>query len=306
MLSAKTNGVGATEISVLEGERVQKGQLLARFDDRLLRAELAQARANLAFAEADLQQAKTHLKRAETLKQKQTLSEQEFDLIATRASTAQAARDQSAAALTLADIKLSDAVIYAPDDGTILERNLDLGQVPSGGAVLFRLARQHKLEWLAQVDAAQLPKIKTNMTAEINSTSNIGTATKTIAGTVRSVSSQLNKNSRLANVRVLLEGVPELAVNAYVEGKIFIANTAAIVVPANCLVIKDGKTWLFRIKNNTAEQVLVSLGRRHEDKIEIINNISIGDVLAQEGAGFLNDGDKVTILTAPLKSAGAN
>ncbi|HSX50936.1 MAG TPA: efflux RND transporter periplasmic adaptor subunit [Cellvibrio sp.] len=303
ILSAKTNGVGATEVAVLEGDSVRKGQVLARFDDRLLRAEVAQAKANLALANANLDNANSNLKRMQQLKLKQVLSEQEYDSVATQAAAAEATRAQAAAALTLAEIKLADATVTAPDAGKVLERNLELGQVPQTGAVLFKLLHQNKIEWIAQIDAAELNRVKTGMAARIT------LADQTLlSGTIRSVSPQLSSGSRLAKVRILLDGAPELAVNTYVEGTVLIGSAPAIVVPANCLVIKDGKTWVFRVKNpagnnTSAEQVLVSLGRRQQQEIELLSGINAGDTLVLEGAGFLNDGDKIAVKKSGVASA---
>lgn len=298
IISAKTNGIGATEINVVEGDSVRKGQVLARFDDRLLKAELAQAKANLALAESNLQLANNNLKRFKQLKIKQTLSEQEFEQVSTQAATATATRDQAAASVSLAQIKLTDATVVASDDGKILERNIELGKVPGSGEALFRLLRQHKLEWVVQIDAADLAHVKPAMQAQINIAGN-----QTITGTIRSVSPQLTSSSRLAKIRVVLDGTPDVAVNTYADGKILVGNAQATILPADTLVIKDGKTWIFRVKNNTAEQVLVTLGRRLGQEIEILSGIQPDDVVVLEGAGFLNDGDKLAVNAA--KTSGA-
>lgn len=298
IVSAKTNGISATEISVVEGDSVRKGQVLARFDDRLLKAELAQAKANLALAESNLQLAASNLKRFEQLKIKQTLSEQEFEQVSTQAATATATRDQAAAAVSLAQIKLTDATVVAPDDGKILERNIESGKVPASGEALFRLLRQHKLEWVVQIDAADLDRVKPAMLAQINVANN-----KTLTGKIRSVSPQLTSSSRLAKIRVVLDGAPDVAVNTYADGKIIVGNAQAIILPADTLVIKDGKTWIFRVKSNAVEQVLVTLGRRLGQEIEILSGINVGDVVVLEGAGFLNNGDKIAVKVA--KASGA-
>jgi len=298
IISAKTNGIGATDINAVEGDSVHKGQVLARFDDRLLKAEVAQAKANLAFASSNLQLATTNLKRFDQLKLKQALSEQEFDQVATQAATAAAMRDQAAAALKLAEVKLEDARVVAPDDGKILERNIELGKVPNTGEPLFRLLRQHKLEWVAQIDSIDLARVKPGMAAQIN-----GADHQTLTGKIRSVSPQLTNSSRLAKVRIVLDGAPDIAVNTYAEGKILVGTAAAITVPSDSLVVKDGKTWVFRVKNNIAEQVLVSAGRRQQDEIEIRSGINAGDTVVLEGAGFLNNGDKLA--TRPAQITGA-
>src|SRR5690606_12621284 len=67
VLSAKSDGIAATEVTVVEGDVVRKGQILARFDNRLLLAELAQARAEVALATANYQLAAANLKRFDQL-----------------------------------------------------------------------------------------------------------------------------------------------------------------------------------------------------------------------------------------------
>lgn len=289
-ISAKTTGLGATEINAVDGDTVKKGQILVRFDDRLLRAELNQAQANLALASANVNLAQANLERVAQLKQKKTLSEQDFDLVANQAATAAAARDQAVAALALAQIRLDDATLTAPDDGKILARNINLGQVPQAGEPLFQLLRQHKLEWVAHIDAADLVHVKNQMTAELQIAGE-----HTISGVVRSVSARLTSGSRLGEVRIILDGTPALAVNTYAAGHILIGNAEAVTAPAESLVIKDGKTWMFRVNQDSVEQVPVSLGRRRQDRIEILSGIHAGDTVVLEGAGFLNHGDKVAI-----------
>jgi RND family efflux transporter MFP subunit len=311
-LSAKTEGIAVTEVVVVEGDLVHKGQVLARLDDRLLRAQHAQAKAELALATANHQLAVANLKRFDQLRAKQTVSESDYEVVSNQAAIAAALRDQATAALRSAEIKLADAVVIATDTGKILERNLELGQVPQNGEVMFRLLRQQKLEWVAKIDATELAQVKPALSAEIIlHTSSTLASQNIVHGKIRSISPQLGSTSRLATVRVLLDGAPELAVNTYVEGKILVGNTAAIIVPAQCLVVKDGKTWLFRVNNNSAEpfpkaeQVLVQVGRRQRDEIEIMSGINAGDILVQEGAGFLNHGDALAIKTATPKILGA-
>ena len=298
IVSAKTNGIGATQVAVVEGDNVRKGQLLAAFDSRLLKAELAQAKANLALATANYQLAATNLKRVEQLKQKQTISQQEFDQVSNQAAASAATRDQVAAAVNLAEIKLADATLTAPDDGKILERKIELGQVPATGESLFRILRQNKLEWVADIDSSDLQRVKPNLPATINLENG-----KTISGKIRSVSPQLSSSSRVAKVRIVLDGSPDLAVNTYADGKILVGDAPAVTVPSDSVVIKDGKTWVFRAKNSTAEQVLVSIGRRQQNEIEIISGINANDAVIVDGAGFLNDGDKIAVKTA--QAAGA-
>lgn len=290
VISAKTSGISATSVKVLEGDNVEKGDVLAQFDDRLLKAELAQQRANLALAEANLALAMTNLNRLDQLKKNRTVSEQEFDATATEAQAAQARRDQAKAAVQVAEIRLADATVKAPDHGKILLRAIDEGEMPATGASLFQMLRQNKVEWVAEVSAQDVTKIGVGMAASVTTSDG-----RELQGKVRSISPQLTSNTRLANVRVVLDGKPDVPVNSFVQGRVRLGESQALTVPAESLVIRDGKSWVFRVRNGEAEQVSVKVGRRHADRIELLKGVAIGDVLAVDGAGFLNDGDKVNV-----------
>lgn len=291
MISSKTSGINAEKINVLQGDNVVKGQVLVEYDNRILRAELNQRKADLALAEANLNLAKINLARFQKPEFRQTLSQQEFDVVKNQMEVAEANYKQAMAANLLAKIRLEDATVIAPEDGTILERSIDYGQVSQTGDVLFKLLRQNRLEWVAEVDASELAHIALGMPAQINTLEG-----KTLTGKVRIVSPQLSAQTRLGTVHVLLDTNNYTAVNSYSTGKIITGSGKAIVIPANAIVIKDGKTYIFKIHNNKAEQVLVKVGRRNQNEIEIISDIiDVNDVLALDGAGFLNDGDSVAI-----------
>jgi multidrug efflux pump subunit AcrA (membrane-fusion protein) len=132
-IGAQIGGYQLIDVRANVGDRVRKGQLLAKFDPALLQADEAQLQASFDQAEANL-------KRAETLGSGGALSAQDLLQARTLAKTA-------AAQLASKQLQLRYTEVLAPDDGTISSRTATLGAVASVGQELFRLIRQNRLEW---------------------------------------------------------------------------------------------------------------------------------------------------------------
>ena len=144
------------------GDTVKRGQVLARFDTSMVRAELAEAQARLVQAKAETKQAAVNRDRALMLRQSGALSEQQILQYVTQADTAQAQQGVAEASLQAAQIKLDNTRVTAPDDGVISARTATLGQVADAqsGAQLFKLIRQSRLEWRGELTPAQMGWIR--------------------------------------------------------------------------------------------------------------------------------------------------
>lgn len=116
-----------TEVRFAEGQRVSKGQVLARLDDRSLKAQLAQAEAELARLHAQLQLARSDLTRYEGLAAKSAVPIQQRDQQAAVVAQLQSQIHAQEAALTAARVQLSYTVITSPVEGRVGLRNVDAG-----------------------------------------------------------------------------------------------------------------------------------------------------------------------------------
>jgi multidrug efflux pump subunit AcrA (membrane-fusion protein) len=74
--------------------------------------------------------------------------------------------------------------------------------------------------------------------------------------------------------------------------------STAVTVPAESVVIRDGRSFVLRLAGTHAEQVAVSVGRREGGLAEILSGIKAGETVVVRGAGFVNDKDTVRIVPA--------
>ncbi len=296
VLSARSSGLALTEVLVDRGTRVQRGQVLARFDDRTLRTDLAQAEASLQQAEAQARQAVANRDRALSLRHSGAVSEQDELQAVTAAATAIAQWRQAQAALEAARVRLDQAVLTAPDSGTISSRSATLGQVAAAGMEMFRLIRQDRLEWRAEVPPAQLAALRAGQAAEL-----VLPDGRTATGKLRVLSPSLEAASRLALVSVDLAPGSGARAGMYLQGRLFIGRAPALAVPADSLVLRDGRPYVFVLLDQRVRRVAVTTGRREGAWVEVLQGLTVGDRVVVRGAGFLADGDRVQL--APAEGA---
>lgn len=201
------------------------------------------------------------------------------------------------AALKSQEIRLNQTTIVAADDGVISSRAAALGSVVQTGAELFRLIRQNKLEWRAEVSSNDLGQIREAQTASV--TLNTG---EVIEGQVRLISPQLDANTRRALVYVSLPTGSTARAGMFVQGTIRQGTTNALTVPQTTVILRDGKHIVFEIgADNRVVQHDVKIGRRLLDRVEILSELATDIKLVATGGAFLNDGDLVQLATVTEK-----
>ena len=282
-IGTQIGGYRLIDVRVNVGDQVRKGQLLAVLDPDLLLADEAQLEATYEEAEADRQ-------RALKLKSSGAISEQEVTQLLTHAKTA-------AAALNAKRLQLRYTKILAPDDGAISSRTATLGAVMPVGQELFRLIRANRLEWRGELTAEQLARIAAGQRIELTLPDGSKASAK-----VRQTAPSLDSQSRLGIVYADLDAEGRARAGMYARGRVVLSDTPALVVPAQSVVIRDGRSYIVRLADTTsAPRVLlqaVSVGRREGDEVEIGGGLAPGDRVVVQGAGFLNDGDIVRVVQA--------
>ncbi|MCK6524976.1 efflux RND transporter periplasmic adaptor subunit [Myxococcota bacterium] len=145
-------------------DTVKAGQVMARLDRRLLEAAVAAAKAEVDLREANAVQAKHALTRAEALRAQGAVSEEELETAAVAVAVADAQRRAAAVELDRARANLSYATITAPIDGTVIRRDVEVGQTVNAGTsapTLFLLAGDlTQMRILAAVDESDIGKVK--------------------------------------------------------------------------------------------------------------------------------------------------
>lgn len=297
-VGSESTGLRLAEVRVNVGDRVKKGQVLATFSPETVNADVAQARASLAEARAAAADAAGNAARARTLAQTGALSQQQINQYQTAEQTAKARVEAAQAMLAAQQVRGRNTQVLAPDDGVISARSATVGSVVGAGTELFKLIRQGRLEWRAEVSAAELGQLSVGMAATITAPG--GTE---VQGKVRSIAPTVDLQTRSALVYV---DIPSVDANAgvkagmFARGEFLLGKSEALTVPQVAVVPRDGfNTVLVLQPDNSVRLTRVQSGRRAGDRIEVIGELAPDAQVVVQGAGFLNDGDVVRVEAAP-------
>lgn len=289
VVSAQISGYQITDVLVNVGDQVKKGQVLARINQALLRADEALALANFEQAEANY-------KRAVALKTNGFISDQNILQLETQVKTTQALLDAKR-------LQIRYTEVVAPDDGAISARSATVGSVATAGQELFRLVRQNRLEWRGELSARQIAQVKPGQPVELALPSGANAT-----AVVRQASPTLNTDSRLGLAYADIAPDSDARAGMYAVGRISTGQAPALAVPAEAVVLRDGRTYVLELAGDGAEtKVLlraVETGRREGQEVEIVSGLDDDARLAVRGSGFLNDGDTVRVVE-PVTSKGS-
>ncbi|MET0507715.1 MAG: efflux RND transporter periplasmic adaptor subunit [Burkholderiaceae bacterium] len=307
-IGAEVSGMRIAEVRANVGDRVERGDVLATLAPTTLANELAQQQATLAEARAALAEARANAERARKLQDSGAISVQQVNQYLTAEQTARARVQAVDARIRTDRLRLSQAEVRAPDNGVVSARIATPGAVAQAGQELFRLIRDGRLEWRAEVPAADLGRLHAGTAATI--TLPDGSAAQ---GRVRVIGPTVDPQTRNGLVYVDLdEAGPSTSgggarAGMFARGSFELGRTEALTVPTPAVAIRDGFSHVFRVgADGKVTLVRVVTGRRQDDRVEIVEGIDDGDTVAESGVGFLADGDFVAIVPSPDRPAAAN
>lgn len=299
IIGAEVGGVRLDEVRADVGDHVSKGQLLARYSEDVLRANLLRQDAAVAEAEANLAKAAADVVRADKLAETNALSAQAIMSYHTQAKVAEATLASAKAQQKVQALQLRYARVVAPDDGVISSRTANVGAVGSVGGELFRLVRQSRLEWRAQVSAAALSRLKPGVAVNVMALDG-----SKVIGKVRQVSPTVDANTRNGIVYVDLPAGSGLSAGMFLTGRFELAKRDALTIPESAVVLRDGNRYLMKVDaQSRVHEVKVNTGRRGADAIEILDEIAPTDRFVSSGGAFVGDGDLVQVVAAAGKHA---
>ena len=205
------------------------------------------------------------------------------------------------ASVAAQELRLQHTRVVAPDAGLVSARSATLGAVPGAGQDLFRLIRQGRLEWRAEVPAAELHRVKPGTAARLTTPSGA-----LVQGTVRKVSPSVDPQTRNGLVYVdvtpvATPGQPARAMaGMFARGEFQLGATPALTVPQSALVVRDGFSYVMQVgEGDRVSARKVQTGRIAGDRVEIIGGLDAQARVVASGGSFLNDGDVVRIAATP-------
>ncbi|MEP6963864.1 MAG: efflux RND transporter periplasmic adaptor subunit, partial [Polaromonas sp.] len=298
------------------------GQVLATFSTDSVQADVAQARASLLEAQANAADAAANAERARSLQSSGALSTQQINQYQTTEKTARARAEAAQAVLGAQQLRGRQTQVLAPDSGVISARTATVGSVVGSGAELFRMIRQGRLEWRAEVTSAELGRIGVGTPVRV-----VPASGGELRGRVRMVAPSVDPQTRAALVYVDLPpmttagaaarraGPPQASAapsggsavreatsvgaalpGMFARGEFELGATDALTVPQRALVVRDGFNYLFQLgEGNRVSQLKVQTGRLAGERVEVVSGLPADARIVVNGAGFLNDGDLVRL-----------
>jgi HlyD family secretion protein len=298
IIGTEANGLRLAEVRVNVGDVVKKGQVLATFAPDLLQADVAQIRAVVAEAEAALAEAAANAARARELQSSGALSDQQINQFMTAERTAMARLEAQRAQANTQALRLRQTQVLAPDDGVISARSATVGAVLPAGTELFRMIRQGRLEWRADVAASDLARLKPGMRASVTPAGGAP-----IAGKLRMVAPTVDSATR--NGIVFVDLAPSPGACRHVrQRRVRHRPGPGLTLPQSAVLLRDGFSYVLRVGPDArVSELKVSVGRRVGDRIEITGGLDASARVVASGGGFLSDGDTVRVVDGAAQAA---
>ncbi len=301
VIGSEANGLLLTQVHVNVGDNVKKGQLLAQFSASTLTADFALAQANLNEAKANALESADNAARARSIKETGALSTQQIEQYIALEATSLARVAAAQASLQSSQIRNAQTKVIAPDSGIISARAATVGAVVAPGQELFKLIRQGRLEWRAELTSQDIGQIKNGMQANLTLPDS-----KLISGIVRTTSPVIDTQTRNAIVFVDI-ATGSAKAGMFARGAFNIGTKEVITLPATAIVLKDGFAYVMRVNaDNRVQQLKIQTGEREGANVEVIglDNVLSANFVASGGA-FLADGDLVAVAGKTIDPAKA-
>lgn len=293
-IGAEITGVRIVEVHVNVGDRVAKGQTLASLQVDTAQANEAESQALLQENEALLAEASANAQRMRKLREVGFVSAQQVEQAVNNEKAARARLDVQRARHQASALRLSQVAIRSPDAGVISARSATVGTLTQPGMELFRLIRQGRLEWRAELTADELVQIRPGMDVEV-----IAAQGRTVHGKVRAVAPAINPQTRYGQVLVDLPANSGLVAGMFARGTFHLGQQAGSLLPQSAVMSRDGGAYVLVVdQQSRVHERKVVTGRRQRDQIEVVSGLAQDEPVVQVGGAFLVEGDAVRVTGA--------
>ncbi len=278
---------------VKEGERVKKGAVLARLDDRDFRTAFDSSKANLNAARADYQ-------RARELYENNTISKRDLDVARRNFEVAQAD-------LRAAQKSLDDTRLVAPFAGVVARTLVENHQSVQAKQSVLVLQDDSSLEMVVDIPEQDYAGVDKNLSfadatrifkpeIQVSAVSD-----QRFPATLKEASSAADEITRTFELTLGFEPPPGISILPGMTARLFITGempeeSESIRIPAGAVFSTDQKqpgVWLINTATNTVEQHIIEIGEMSGDKIEVKSGLKSGDIIAASGIHQLREGMSV-------------
>jgi membrane fusion protein, multidrug efflux system len=304
------------EIDVRLGDRVTRGQRIAKIEDHELLEQVRQAEAaqevslaTIRQREADLRLAETNVERSRNLFERQLLPRQTLDdnearwqAAVAQLDLARAQNSQSRARLEELRITLGNTIITSPVTGFVARRAVDPGAFVSQNAPIVDVVDITRVRLVANVVERDLAQMSAGNAAQVQVDAFPG---ETFQGRIARVSPVLDPTTRTAPIEIEIPN-PSFRLKPGMYARVGITTGTkknALVVPANALVDLGGRRGVFMPRNDTAVFRVVQVGLEQQNIAEILGGLNEQEIVITTGSAALRDGDRIILPGEPGNAA---
>jgi RND family efflux transporter MFP subunit len=296
-------------LGVHEGSVVRKDEVIARIQSGDYQAALAAARAALGQYEAQLEQARRDFDRAKTLADQKVLAAADLENAKTRVSVLEAQTNSARAQVQLAEVNLENTRVRAPFDGTVLNKDAEVGEIvapaSAGGALtrtaIVTMADLGTLEVEVDVNEAYISRVRNGQPASITLDAYPDTS---FHGRVRQVipTADRQKATVLVKVSILDRDpriLPEMGAKVVFQresGETAVAAPRRVLAPAAAVVRSGADASVWVVENGRVARHPIQLGRERDASVEVLSGLVGGESVIVDPPAALKDGARVRVV----------
>ncbi|MDD1623021.1 MAG: efflux RND transporter periplasmic adaptor subunit [Methylococcaceae bacterium] len=268
------------EIPVHPGDRLKKGDVIAKLDDRDLRAAYNAASAAQAAAQAQAAQANAEEKRIIDLYDKQAATRQNYDAVLAQAQAARAMANQAASSAQQSKVMLGENVLYAPFDGVVGERLQEPGDMgmPNQAIVGFHKPDDLRLEAAIASHCAAGVKLGMPVTVRIDAIH------QSLNGTVDEITPEIDPQTRSQQIKVKLPPTDGLQHGQFGWLELGCqAKQQALLIPASAIVNYGQLQTVKVVEGQQLHTLHIRTGKRYGDQLEVLSGLREGETILIDG-----------------------
>jgi membrane fusion protein (multidrug efflux system) len=272
-------------VNAEEGDYVQRGAVMARLDARELEAQVASARANWEVA-------RDAFARAQQLRERQVITQAEFD-------AARAAEAAARASLDQLRTRIGYTVVRAPAGGVVTEKLVEMGAVVGAQTKLFTIAEVSTLVTRVGVSELDVGSLREGQGARVMLDAYPG---QRFEGRIRRIFPAADPATRLVPVEVALTGEAARAARPGFLARVAFALGArdgVLLVPASAVVGQAGAQQVFVVVDGKAERRTVETGLSSEGRVEVVSGLREGEAVVVTGSNNVRNNADVRVVSGP-------
>lgn len=292
--------VGGTVLQTYaeQGQRVGKGQVLARIDDAAMRETELSAKAAVTTAQNTVDLNKRQLERNDALLKAGAIAERDLELVRNQYSASEAQLANARAQLANAEKQLSKATITAPFAGIVSARQVSAGDVVQPGGALYTIVNPSSMRLEAAVPADQLASVRVGVPVDFTVSGYPG---RQFTGRIANINPVADPTTRQVRIIVSLPNENGVLVGGlFADGHVATEVRTAPVLPLAAVDERGLKPFVMRIKNGVVDKAEVELGIRDAatETVEVRSGVQPGDTILLGAARGISE--KTPVRVSPV------